>query len=88
MALHYLFHVLIELNGRRPGLHFTLQLCIGALVIGSVATFRHLVPVLPVREQPPGRRWLLRHYGIDRARQQRARRQSWDRQGRMRSRAG
>jgi signal transduction histidine kinase len=69
MALHYLFHMLIELtptelDGRLSGLHSTLQLCIGVLVIGSVATFRHLVPVLPVREQPPTRNWLIRHYGI------------------------
>lgn len=69
MALHYLFHTLIELtptelNGSLPRLHFILQTCINVLIIGSIATFRHLVPVLPLREQPPTRVWLTWHYGI------------------------
>jgi signal transduction histidine kinase len=69
MALHFVLHVLValtptQLEGRLPHLHGSIEVVIGFLVVGSVATFRHMVPVLPVREQPPSRRWLLLHYGI------------------------
>src|SRR6185436_3844798 len=68
MALHFISHVVIsltptELGGRLHGLHFTLDALIGFFVVGSIALFRHMVFVLPIREQPPSRAWLAGHYG-------------------------
>ena len=69
MALHFTFHVVIELTptqfeGRLPHLHGVLELFIGIVAVGSAAMFRHLVWVLPVREQPPSTSWLVAHYGF------------------------
>jgi signal transduction histidine kinase len=69
MALHFVLHLVIsltptQLEGRLPSLHSAIEVVIGFLVVASVATFRHMVPVLPVRERPPSRKWLVTHYGI------------------------
>src|SRR5206468_12397244 len=37
---------------------------IAVCVVGAGALFRHLVPLLAIREEPPSRRWLCAHYGI------------------------
>jgi signal transduction histidine kinase len=69
MATHFDLHFLIEitrsdLGGRTQGLNTVFELIIEVLNIGSAAAFRHMVWLLPVREEPPPRRWLILHYGL------------------------
>ena len=68
-AVHYACHGIIELtptelDGRLPGLHDALLLTITLSVIATTALFRHMVPLLPVRERVPSRRWLVLNYGL------------------------
>jgi signal transduction histidine kinase len=68
-ALHYTGHAVIELtpsqlDGRLPGLHVGIIALIDLCVVLTLALFRHLVPLLAIREEQPSRRWLAVHYGI------------------------
>jgi signal transduction histidine kinase len=69
MAAHYFAHMVIELTptqlgGAMPGLHRSLLALIAVSQVGSAALFRHLVPLLAIREEVPSRRWLTVHYGV------------------------
>jgi len=68
MALHWAIHGVIELTptelGRRlPHLHEALYVVIAAAQVAPAAIFRHLVPYMATREEPPTRAWLLVNYG-------------------------
>jgi signal transduction histidine kinase len=67
-ALHFFCHAAIELtptqlDGALPRLHTLFAGTIDVCVVLTVALFRHLVPLLAIREEPPSRRWLTIHYG-------------------------
>jgi signal transduction histidine kinase len=69
MALHFLLHVIqeltpTELGGQLAGMHLGMGTVIELIALGSAATFRHMVLVMPVEEHRPSRTWLLTHYGI------------------------
>ncbi len=69
MAAHYFVHVAIELTptemqGRAAGAHDVLGVILNLCVIGAFALFRHLVPLVAIREEQPSHRWLAAHYGL------------------------
>jgi signal transduction histidine kinase len=69
MSVHYFVHVAIELTptelqGRLSGMHDVLGVVLNLCVIGAFALFRHLVPLVAIREEQPSRRWLASHYGL------------------------
>ncbi len=69
MALHFSIHIIIELTptqleGRLPRLHETLELGILFVAVGAAALFRHIIWLLPLREEEPSRAWLGIHYGF------------------------
>jgi signal transduction histidine kinase len=68
MALHFGVHVAIELTptrleGRVPDLHVALGAVIDVCVVAMGALFGHMVLLLPVRHEAPGRTWLSINYG-------------------------
>ncbi len=68
MVLHFLLHALVELTpteleGRAAGLHAAVDGATGVLSTLAMALLRHMVPLLPVREEPPRPAWLVANYG-------------------------
>src|SRR5262249_42898759 len=68
MTLHFATHVAMELtpsglNGRAPDLHIALSAVVDVCVVSMGALFGHMVLLLPVRHEAPGRVWLVANYG-------------------------
>jgi signal transduction histidine kinase len=66
-TLYYLAGVLIELTptqleGRASHLHEVLHALAGLAIVGIGPVYRHMIPLVPVRELRPTRRWLAANY--------------------------